>query len=1453
MINKTFRLFISSTFDDFVDERNILNDSVFTRIDLFCQERGYNFQLIDLRWGVNNESALNQNTLAICLDEVKRCRTLSPKPNFLIMAGERYGWIPLPAKLSPEDFYEVISVASGEEGKLIKEWYILDENEIGGEYRLKFREGRYIDDNVWACTEKLLRKTLIECADKNPNISEEKRYRITASATEQEILEGMLECDETAENTIALFRTGHKKRDKDQSRVRELRKRIVDKMSQDGCDGNIIELEWNEGYNGVFERKITDILIKNISEEIARLNRLSEEVHESELLDTVSDSRDVIIERKKELDSLREYCEGESRTPLFVSGDSGSGKTTLLAQFVRNGEGGVIYSFYGMSERAYMLLDVLKEITEKLRKTFDIKMTFDINGTNMSEMFYSVLSSVPEDKSIIIIIDGLDMFHDLSEIKERVIPSLLPKNVKLIVSAAEQAVIDRFSDSKCERLHIDWFTAEESADNFKFMLRHRNRQIADEAQRKVVSRAMKAGTTPLQLKLMSEMCSSWHSGEVVDDIPNCSDEIALMHLNSMYCRYGHNKELVLYALALIAASPEGVMEEELQLLLFRFPSVREYFAAEDRHNHDLTRIPFVVWSRLFYDLKGCLTLSRVRGYIAVRFSHNVFSRVFTERFAEYYAAAEKVLIAYYSEQSDYVGNTAMPNMRKATALPVLLRKTGRRQLMRRVMSELTFIDAVVKTGDTEGAISNIRYALEGVEKTAETVMLRRIYNCLQEYREMLNCYYGEFFSCAYNHGLTDAKPLIETENTVAGDIYFPYSADLKLCWNRDGSEYAVFGGSYVYICDGETGGEMGRIYLEPINYRRVLSDEVYWLDESLIVVGTSEYTLKVYDLHNMRFRLITEITGVEIKTSVHYLSKKRIIIYQNAFGGIRAYSLEKERELWKIPFFTDKSYEFDVDEDEGVLTLKNGARRFTVYDIENGEKVRNISAAKLKRQLIEIMDFADKKGICRINEHLWLEYSSALVMKALKVYDTAENTGYYINMPDMNSINSWLFGKKYLVAVYSDVLIAADMKNGFELTWIYIPKIRNAAWVINDETISCVTDSGIKFVHINDFAQFEQGTGICMTGPENLSAKGMKPFRNLFGKYLKSEIVNYLRISFKSNNTLDYNQLFYRLLPDTVLGRVNNNLNKKSRASCMVFAGNGKTAVCYEEDDMLTVFDVEGAPILHIDRLKLSLLDNILRVSFSEDSSMLLIWRNASVTVVDIETAEQLLSLDVSERPILDIWFRKDVPGVEFVMCDGETYACEFRGGDVLFDRELPEKSSKSLKSRNCFAVYGCAPDINGRLRAVQLFNNDSFGPDQKPQYWFYDRRVYRGEGSWLYYKNGEFYAQDGGKAYIRELVDFRKCLHQEGTGDDTLLRGYLREKNDLQSSLFRVSDRYTVLVTRRLNSVIVFDEDEMKIAAAHKVSGNIIGFRRIEEERFELMLDKAPYKTAIRINSEAR
>ena len=90
MINRIFRLFISSTFSDFIAEREALQKNFFPRLEKFCAERGARFQAIDLRWGITEEAQREHYTMPICLEEVRRCQQLSPRPNFAVLLGDRY-------------------------------------------------------------------------------------------------------------------------------------------------------------------------------------------------------------------------------------------------------------------------------------------------------------------------------------------------------------------------------------------------------------------------------------------------------------------------------------------------------------------------------------------------------------------------------------------------------------------------------------------------------------------------------------------------------------------------------------------------------------------------------------------------------------------------------------------------------------------------------------------------------------------------------------------------------------------------------------------------------------------------------------------------------------------------------------------------------------------------------------------------------------------------------------------------------------------------------------------------------------------------------------------------------------------------------------------------------------------------------------------------------------------
>ena len=84
---RNVRLFVSSTFLDFIAERDYLSRNTFLELRLFCEKRGISFNEIDLRWGVTSDQSGSGKVIQLCFDELDKCR-----PYFMCMLGERYGW-----------------------------------------------------------------------------------------------------------------------------------------------------------------------------------------------------------------------------------------------------------------------------------------------------------------------------------------------------------------------------------------------------------------------------------------------------------------------------------------------------------------------------------------------------------------------------------------------------------------------------------------------------------------------------------------------------------------------------------------------------------------------------------------------------------------------------------------------------------------------------------------------------------------------------------------------------------------------------------------------------------------------------------------------------------------------------------------------------------------------------------------------------------------------------------------------------------------------------------------------------------------------------------------------------------------------------------------------------------------------------------------------------------------
>lgn len=1442
MINKTFRLFVSSTFNDFLQERAILNECIFPEINAYCQQRGYNFQLIDLRWGITNESAINQKTVEICLDEVKRCRTLSPKPNFLLMVGERYGWIPLPTGISPNEFEQIIGAAEKTELEIISKWYELDENKIGGEYYLKARTGKYIDYNEWIVEETAIHNALIACSARIANISDKTKKILSSSATEREIVEGLLSNAGICDNTIAVFRNGYTNKDSDLSKINDLRARIIKRMSGDRCDDNVLSLSWNEQYAEQFKKRISAVLKTNIEKEITRIEQVKEKIDRRDTVLRQCLSLDIVINRQSYLDKIVDYVKSNDNRPMFLIGDSGSGKTTLLAEYIeQNSDPDVFFAFYGLDEFSYLYIDCLKSISNSICEKYQTENILDITEFNLTESMYDLIGLIPKDKNAVVIIDGLDMFQDIGDIHESLIPDKLPSNVKIVISCATGKIADRFLGNGVV-LSLNKFTGEESIEYFRSFLKQKNRVIVPEAQNGVITKAIKDGATPLQIKIVSDICATWRSSESVNGLPVSADDMALQYMESMFKKLGHNRALVLSALSLIAASPYGVTEEELQLLLLRFPDVESFFVTEDRYHHNMSRLPFVIWSRLFYDLKGCLTLVKDSGYIVVKFAHNIFQRVFEERYSECVEFAWQILVDYYTLQDNTLAGSQFPNTRKTLVLIYLLKRMNKIQEMSDLLTDLSFVDAVVKTGNIDSLIRDYNYLINRVENVqSEKTELSRIYLCLRDHHEMLSCYMDEFNSCAAENGLLDIKTVFtlqkDQEATVKNSsLVFPYSPNSKTEWNMESGKYAVFYKSYVYICDAATGLELCRVFIPPMrvgsrnNILRVL-----WVNNFTIAAAVYESDIFFFDISDETPNVIDIIeTEYETEDDIKIISQYGLFLFKHK-KQVRVYELKEGQKIKKV-YSVDVPHngtQVDVAEDE--IYFKNKLNSISVCSVESGKLIRKINLNN-KISFSSGSEQMAGSALHKVEDKIWLEQTVTSFFPTSYIYDLDRNSKMNLVLPISGYGGGWLVGHKK-VLFYEDNIILLVSLEDYSLKYCKGDNIKNIAWVQKDCEISVISDEGLTRIQINEFQEFPDGpTHVLMQRKSRFSLTEL--FETIS---VSSQIIRPLIGSGWKREIWDYDKIFSSSVPD-----MEKDLRKNIVGTIVEASKQGTKAIVFEEKNTIAIYDKENNLISAIKNLKLGVGNSLLRLEFIGDCDCLLVWCNYYLKVFDVFHGKVLFSLNLKKRPLLNLRIDERTNTVLLTFYNKQEVAMDIKRHPWFVKHEIYKIPICKNEDLYCGPYYSYDAESGKTLKHMldlsRIENNFEKVYYTNTARMFSDTFVYRSENYQLLYKDGFYKLVSDEATFDNNLKYFSKSELVEQAMDESRLYGFLRRKNDLFSKLYEFDGGFLVLVARSLNSLVAFDIKSMKVLAAYKINGNIIGCTR-DGNDITVILDRSPYQ----------
>jgi WD40 repeat protein len=678
---KTFRIFVSSTFNDLKAERNALQEKVFPELQKLCEVNGCRFQAVDLRWGVSEEAAFDQQTMNICLTELKRCQVVSPRPNFIILLGDRYGWIPLPPQIEAAEFEAIFSRVADDNKTLLAEWYRLDTNAVPPEYVLRPRREEVFaeaDYASWGKTEERLRAILLGAIVRlGWPLDDERRIKYECSATHQEIIEGALKLPDEREHVFAFLRNIRNVEDlppgSDYTGA-GLEKALTLKETikhTTGVTSYSYDVTWNgqdfESHIGRFTADTSTSLRRIIEEEIHKLEKIDELTRENEAHEEFGAERcRHFVGRQKILDDIAAYIHGDQQSPLVVYGPSGSGKSALMAKAFldaadKHKQEYIIRRFIGATPGSTDIRTLLRNLCLEISHAFgfdQLKEQELANATDpkardvvmrkyeipeeyryLSGRFREFLGMIPVDRRLLLFLDALDQLsatdsaHSLNWL-----PSTLPANVKVVVT-----VLEREDDAgQCLRsartklpesalLRLEDMTVEEGDQVLRKWLieayPEKKRTLTDEQMKNVLDR-FRGCPKPLYLKLAFEEARRWKSYDELpcgaDNVPGLAGDVPGV-VGDMLARLRDKKQhgvvLVKTFLGLLSAARHGLSESEIIELLSADKAVMVDLKARSARSPEAKGIPAVVWLRLYHDFSPYLIERSADNTVLLAFYH----------------------------------------------------------------------------------------------------------------------------------------------------------------------------------------------------------------------------------------------------------------------------------------------------------------------------------------------------------------------------------------------------------------------------------------------------------------------------------------------------------------------------------------------------------------------------------------------------------------------------------------------------------------------------------------------------------------------------------------------------------------------------------------------------------------------------------------------------------------
>ncbi|CAG9853566.1 unnamed protein product [Phyllotreta striolata] len=664
-------------------EKGALHNTIYPELRAHCRSKGYELHIVDLHWKTLLEKQQDHEFPELCIGELTRQMEIAYIIPVLFL-NNSLGTQLLPITIESTDFKMAMDSAENQSAQgLLSKWYTLDSDAQPPCYRLRpisshipgFKESSLEDREKafteWATEIDKMLAVLINV------FSHELRDTYLTTVVEQEVHNTVFMSQELAKRCVWLNRVytptaktpdnmspceaeAHRRLDilqkdlKNQLAEKHI-VRIPVKFVEGGIDIKIPEHEdyiltvvhhlnkhLSDMVNTIIEEHQNKAMLRpSYGIEAALFEELNQQTAFCQKAAQCSTNREALV------NDVKGYIKGDSSKPLVIYGPSGCGKTTLLARAVQCcqqwlPEAFLIVRFVGISAQSSTVEQLLSSITNQCSiLNYGHKCYCNHNIETYQKILPNLLTASCLQRPLVIVLDGLDQVRSYSSKSIDWLPTVLPDNIKLIISVSENSEMLEKINEKIDRncfIQVPVLGEKEAKEVLMSSVMQYNHSVNSKVQ-DCVLKSVQECTIPLYSKVLAWQTSWWvdKDHEIVPK-GDVNDQLHLM-LEELETILGVNQ--VQHALALLTCTKHSLTDSEMIDLL----------AFDEIFHTDTTYVSWApacfMWSRLNKYLAPFLHWTQTGNALGVQWKDSLLKKAATKRFHEHKKWAHRMIYDYY--------------------------------------------------------------------------------------------------------------------------------------------------------------------------------------------------------------------------------------------------------------------------------------------------------------------------------------------------------------------------------------------------------------------------------------------------------------------------------------------------------------------------------------------------------------------------------------------------------------------------------------------------------------------------------------------------------------------------------------------------------------------------------------------------------------------------------------